>query len=123
MAMDSQSTPKFPKGERDEVVEEMTLTQKIHGLYKGTVEKVMKHRTVSTFKEKGVLSVNEFVLAGVLVVGDNIHEAAGGEYLVDDEDEWVATHGNPKGRGWRSSGKGHWRLGVLKVFKMRVDGG
>ncbi|KAK1316348.1 Autophagy-related protein 3 [Acorus calamus] len=96
MAMDSQSTPKFPKGERDEVDEKMTLTQKIHGLYKGTVEKVTKHRMVSTFKEKGVLSVNEFVLAGVLVVGDNIHEAAGGEYLVDDEDEWVATHGNPK---------------------------
>ncbi|KAK1286707.1 Autophagy-related protein 3 [Acorus calamus] len=39
-------------------------SMKIHGLYKGTVEKVTKHRMVSTFKEKGVLSVDEFVLAG-----------------------------------------------------------
>ncbi|KAK1303939.1 Autophagy-related protein 3 [Acorus calamus] len=114
----------------------MTLTQKIHGLYKGTVEKITKHRTVSAFKEKGVLSVDEFVLAGDNLVskcptwswesGDpgkrvdylpadkqflitrNVpclrrasaveeeYEAAGGEYLLDDEDEWVATHGNPK---------------------------
>ncbi|KAK1312584.1 putative LRR receptor-like serine/threonine-protein kinase [Acorus calamus] len=134
--MDSQSTPGFPKGGRDGVVEEMTLMQKIHGLYKGTVEKVTKHRTVSAFKEKGVLSVDEFVLASDNLVskcptwtwesGDpgkrvdylpadkqflitrNVpclrrasaveeeYEAAGGEYLLDDKDEWVATHGNPK---------------------------
>ncbi|KAK1307382.1 Autophagy-related protein 3 [Acorus calamus] len=114
----------------------MALTQKIHGLYKGTVEKITKHRTVSAFKEKGVLSVDEFVLAGDNLVSkcptwswesgepskrvdylpadkqflitrnvpclrrasavEEEYEAAGGEYLLDDEDDWVATHGNPK---------------------------
>lgn len=42
----------------------MVLTQKIHEAFKGTVERITSPRTVSAFKEKGVLSVNEFVLAG-----------------------------------------------------------
>ncbi|KAH9647810.1 Autophagy-related protein 3 [Citrus sinensis] len=42
----------------------MELQQKFYGIFKGTVEKITSHRTVSAFKEKGVLSVSEFVLAG-----------------------------------------------------------
>ncbi|CDY14035.1 hypothetical protein Bca4012_047538 [Brassica carinata] len=116
----------------------MVLSQKIHGAFKGAVERMTGPRTVSAFKEKGVLSVSEFVLAGDNLVskcptwsweaGDlskrkpylplekqflitrNVpclrraasvaedYEAAGGEVLVDDEDNdgWLATHGRPK---------------------------
>lgn len=42
----------------------MVLSQKIHGAFKGAVERITGPRTVSAFKEKGVLSVSEFVLAG-----------------------------------------------------------
>ncbi|KAF7148155.1 hypothetical protein RHSIM_Rhsim03G0165100 [Rhododendron simsii] len=42
----------------------MALSQKIHEAFKGTVERITSPRTVSAFKEKGVLSVTEFVLAG-----------------------------------------------------------
>lgn len=42
----------------------MVLSQKIHEAFKGTVERITSPRTVSAFKEKGVLSVNEFILAG-----------------------------------------------------------
>ncbi|XP_072963896.1 autophagy-related protein 3 [Typha angustifolia] len=42
----------------------MVLSQKIHEAFKGTVERITGPRTVSAFKEKGVLSVSEFVLAG-----------------------------------------------------------
>ncbi|KAI4320080.1 hypothetical protein MLD38_033596 [Melastoma candidum] len=42
----------------------MVLTQKLHEAFKGTVERITSPRTVSAFKEKGVLSVSEFVLAG-----------------------------------------------------------
>lgn len=42
----------------------MELQHKFYGIFKGTVEKITSHRTVSAFKEKGVLSVSEFVLAG-----------------------------------------------------------
>lgn len=42
----------------------MVLTQKLHEAFKGTVERITGPRTVSAFKEKGVLSVSEFVLAG-----------------------------------------------------------
>ncbi|KAK4489414.1 hypothetical protein RD792_005223 [Penstemon davidsonii] len=42
----------------------MVLSQKIHEAFKGTVERITSARTVSAFKEKGVLSINEFVLAG-----------------------------------------------------------
>lgn len=42
----------------------MVLSQKIHDAFKGTVERITSHRTVSAFKEKGVLSVDEFVKAG-----------------------------------------------------------
>ncbi|CAG7883428.1 unnamed protein product [Brassica rapa] len=117
------------------------LTQKLHEAYKGTVERFTGPRTTSAFKEKGVLSVSEFVLAGDNLVskcptwswesGDpskrksylptekqflitrNVpclrraasvaeeYEAAGGEVLVDDEDDdgWLATHGKPKDKG------------------------
>ncbi|XP_041992113.1 autophagy-related protein 3 [Salvia splendens] len=116
----------------------MVLSQKIHDAFKGTVERMTSPRTVSAFKEKGVLSINEFILAGDNLVskcptwswesGDpgkrksylpqdkqflitrNVpclrraasigeeYEAAGGEVLVDDEDNdgWLATHGKPK---------------------------
>ncbi|KAH1234744.1 Autophagy-related protein 3 [Glycine max] len=116
----------------------MVLTQKIHEAFKGTVERITGPRTVSAFKEKGVLSVSEFVTAGDNLVakcptwswesGDpgkrkpylppekqflitrNVpclrraasveeeYEAAGGEVLLDDEDNdgWLATHGKPK---------------------------
>ncbi|KAB2595216.1 autophagy-related protein 3-like [Pyrus ussuriensis x Pyrus communis] len=42
----------------------MVLKQKLHEAFKGTVEKITGPRTVSAFKEKGVLSVSEFVTAG-----------------------------------------------------------
>ncbi|PKU83918.1 autophagy-related protein 3 [Dendrobium catenatum] len=42
----------------------MVLTQKLHEAFKGTVERITAPRTVSAFKEKGVLSVSEFVIAG-----------------------------------------------------------
>ncbi|KAI4323836.1 hypothetical protein L6164_023412 [Bauhinia variegata] len=42
----------------------MVLSQKLHEAFKGTVERIRGHRTVSAFKEKGVLSVSEFVIAG-----------------------------------------------------------
>ncbi|KAL5129570.1 Autophagy-related protein 3 [Glycine soja] len=42
----------------------MVLTQKLHEAFKGTVERITGPRTVSAFKEKGVLSVSEFVTAG-----------------------------------------------------------
>ncbi|KAG5138999.1 hypothetical protein JHK84_032767 [Glycine max] len=116
----------------------MVLTQKLHEAFKGTVERITGPRTVSAFKEKGVLSVSEFVTAGDNLVakcptwswesGDpgkrkpylppekqflitrNVpclrraasveeeYEAAGGEVLLDDEDNdgWLATHGKPK---------------------------
>ncbi|KAG6418493.1 hypothetical protein SASPL_120697 [Salvia splendens] len=116
----------------------MVLSQKIHDAFKGTVERMTSPRTVSAFKEKGVLSINEFILAGDNLVskcptwswesGDpgkrksylpqdkqflitrNVpclrraasigeeYEAAGGEVLVDNEDNdgWLATHGKPK---------------------------
>lgn len=116
----------------------MVLSQRIHDAFKGTVERITNPRTVSAFKEKGVLSVSEFVIAGDNLVskcptwswesGDpnkrksylpsdkqflitrNVpclrrvasiqeeYEAAGGEVLLDDEDNdgWLATHGQPK---------------------------
>ncbi|KAL0728475.1 hypothetical protein Bca4012_024568 [Brassica carinata] len=138
--------------------------RKIHGVFKGAVERMTGPRTVSAFKEKGVLSVSEFILAGDNLVSKcptwswsasnfNTHlldfsimpkalsfikeagdpskrkpylpsekqflitrnvpclrraasvaedyEAAGGEVLVDDEDNdgWLATHGRPKDKG------------------------
>ncbi|KAL8199703.1 hypothetical protein R6Q57_013271 [Mikania cordata] len=42
----------------------MVFSQKIHEAFKGTVERITSPRTVSAFKEKGVLSVNEFFIAG-----------------------------------------------------------
>ncbi|KAL8233113.1 hypothetical protein R6Q57_002891 [Mikania cordata] len=42
----------------------MVLSQKLHEAFKGTVERITNPRTVSAFKEKGVLSVTEFVIAG-----------------------------------------------------------
>ncbi|WOL15956.1 hypothetical protein Cni_G24738 [Canna indica] len=42
----------------------MVLSQRLHEAFKGTVERITGPRTVSAFKEKGVLSVSEFVLAG-----------------------------------------------------------
>lgn len=42
----------------------MVLSQKLHEAFKGTVERITGPRTVSAFKEKGVLSVSEFVIAG-----------------------------------------------------------
>ncbi|KAJ6803769.1 autophagy-related protein 3 [Iris pallida] len=42
----------------------MVLSQKLHEAFKGTVERITGPRTVSAFKEKGVLSVSEFVAAG-----------------------------------------------------------
>ncbi|EPS60333.1 hypothetical protein M569_14470, partial [Genlisea aurea] len=116
----------------------MVLSQKIHEAFKGTVERITSPRTVSAFKEKGVLSVNEFILAGDNLVSkcptwswesgepskrksylpqdkqflitrnvpclrraasiEEEYEAAGGEVLLDDEDNegWLATHGLPK---------------------------
>ncbi|KAL0400951.1 UNVERIFIED_CONTAM: Autophagy-related protein 3 [Sesamum latifolium] len=92
----------------------MVLTQKIHEAFKGTVERITSPRTVSAFKEKGVLSINEFIVAGDNLVSKCPHgpvpclrrassieeeyEAAGGEVLLDNEDNdgWLATHGKPK---------------------------
>ncbi|KAL5728404.1 E2-like enzyme [Ranunculus cassubicifolius] len=116
----------------------MVLSQKLHEAFKGTVERITSHRTVSAFKEKGVLSVDEFIKAGdnlrnkcptwqwesgepskrksylpkdkQYLVTRNVpclrraasveeeYEAAGGEILVDNEDNdgWLATHGKPK---------------------------
>lgn len=42
----------------------MVLSQKLHEAFKGTVERITGPRTVSALKEKGVLSVSDFVLAG-----------------------------------------------------------
>lgn len=42
----------------------MVLSQKLHEAFKGTMERITGPRTVSAFKEKGVLSVSEFVIAG-----------------------------------------------------------
>ncbi|XP_074291058.1 autophagy-related protein 3 [Silene latifolia] len=42
----------------------MVLSQRIHETFKGAVERITGPRTVSAFKEKGVLSVSEFILAG-----------------------------------------------------------
>ncbi|XP_011027965.1 PREDICTED: autophagy-related protein 3-like [Populus euphratica] len=116
----------------------MVLSQKIHEAFKGTVERITGPRTVSAFKEKGVLSVSEFILAGdnlvckcptwswesgepskrkpylpaekQFLITRNVpclrraasveeeYEAAGGEVLLDNEDNdgWLATHGKPK---------------------------
>ncbi|KAG6791899.1 hypothetical protein POTOM_001033 [Populus tomentosa] len=116
----------------------MVLSQKIHEAFKGTVERITGPRTVSAFKEKGVLSVSEFILAGDNLVSkcptwswesgepskrksylpaekqflmtrnvpclrraasvEEEYEAAGGEVLLDNEDNdgWLATHGKPK---------------------------
>ncbi|KAG8486383.1 hypothetical protein CXB51_019723 [Gossypium anomalum] len=116
----------------------MVLSQRIHEAFKGTVERITGPRTVSAFKEKGVLSVSEFILAGDNLVSkcptwswesgepskrksylptekqylitrnvpclrraasvEEEYEAAGGEVLLDNEDNdgWLATHGKPK---------------------------
>ncbi|KAM7499514.1 hypothetical protein LguiA_023928 [Lonicera macranthoides] len=116
----------------------MVLSQKIHEAFKGTVERITSPRTVSAFKEKGVLSINEFLIAGDNLVSkcptwswesgepskrksylphdkqflitrnvpclrraasvEEEYEAAGGEVLLDNEDNdgWLATHGKPK---------------------------
>ncbi|PKA61102.1 Autophagy-related protein 3 [Apostasia shenzhenica] len=116
----------------------MVLTQKLHEAFKGTMERITAPRTVSAFKEKGVLSVSEFVIAGDNLVAkcptwsweagepskrksylpadkqylitrnvpclrravsvEEEYEAAGGEVLLDndDDDGWLATHGKPK---------------------------
>ncbi|CAL5212028.1 unnamed protein product [Lathyrus oleraceus] len=116
----------------------MVLSQKLHEAFKGTVERITGPRTVSAFKEKGVLSVSEFITAGDNLVAkcptwswesgepskrkpylpsekqflitrnvpclrraasiEEEYEAAGGEVLLDDEDNdgWLATHGKPK---------------------------
>ncbi|XP_054816775.1 autophagy-related protein 3 isoform X2 [Prosopis cineraria] len=118
----------------------MVLSQKLHEAFKGTMERITGPRTVSAFKEKGVLSVTEFVEAGDNLVAkcptwswesgepnkrkpylppqkqflitrnvpclrraasvEEEYEAAGGEVLLDDEDNdgWLATHGKPKGK-------------------------
>ncbi|KAH7557385.1 hypothetical protein ACOSP7_027098 [Xanthoceras sorbifolium] len=116
----------------------MVLSQKLHEAFKGTVERITGPRTVSAFREKGVLSVSEFILAGDNLVSkcptwswesgepskrksylpsekqflitrnvpclkraasiEEEYEDAGGEILVDNEDNdgWLATHGKPK---------------------------
>ncbi|KAM7274060.1 hypothetical protein ACFE04_028724 [Oxalis oulophora] len=116
----------------------MVLSQKLHEAFKGTVERITGPRTVSAFREKGVLSVTEFILAGDNLVSkcptwsweagepskrksylpadkqflitrnvpclrraasiEEEYEAAGGEVLIDNEDNdgWLATHGKPK---------------------------
>ncbi|KAK2653470.1 hypothetical protein Ddye_013326 [Dipteronia dyeriana] len=116
----------------------MVLSQKLHEAFKGTVERITGPRTVSAFREKGVLSVSEFILAGDNLVSkcptwsweagepsrrksylppekqflitrnvpclrraasiEEEYESAGGEILVDNEDNdgWLATHGKPK---------------------------
>ncbi|XP_078440317.1 autophagy 3 (APG3) [Wolffia australiana] len=62
----------------------MVLSQKLHETFKGTVERITGPRTVSAFKEKGVLSVSEFVIAG-----DN---------LVSKCPTWSWEAGEPKKR-------------------------
>ena len=42
----------------------MVLSQKLHEAFKGTVERITAPRTVSALKEKGVLSITEFIVAG-----------------------------------------------------------
>jgi ubiquitin-like-conjugating enzyme ATG3 len=42
----------------------MVLSQRLHEAFKGAVERMTSPRTVSAFKEKGVLTPDEFVLAG-----------------------------------------------------------
>ncbi|KAG6543515.1 hypothetical protein Mapa_015009 [Marchantia paleacea] len=42
----------------------MVLTQRLHDAFKGAVERITGPRTVSAFKEKGVLTPDEFVQAG-----------------------------------------------------------
>ncbi|XP_015079961.1 autophagy-related protein 3 [Solanum pennellii] len=116
----------------------MMVLSQLHGAFKGTVERITSPRTVSAFKEKGVLSVSEFVIAGDNLVSkcptwswesgepskrksylpadkqflitrnvpclrraasiEEEYEAAGGEVLLDNEDNdgWLATHGKPK---------------------------
>ncbi|XP_019192073.1 PREDICTED: autophagy-related protein 3 [Ipomoea nil] len=116
----------------------MVLSQKLHEAFKGTVERITNPRTVSAFKEKGVLSVSEFIIAGDNLVSkcatwswesgepskrksylpadkqylitrnvpclrraasvEEEYEAAGGEVLLDNEDNdgWLATHGKPR---------------------------
>ncbi|XP_058745770.1 autophagy-related protein 3-like [Vicia villosa] len=116
----------------------MVLSQKLHEAFKGTMERFTGPRTVSAFKEKGVLTVSEFIVAGDNLVAkcptwswetcepskrkpylpcdkqflitrkvpclrrvasiEEEYEAAGGEVLLDDEDNdgWLATHGKPK---------------------------
>jgi hypothetical protein len=44
--------------------EKMVLSQRIHEAFKGAVERMTSPRTVSAFKEKGVLTPDEFVQAG-----------------------------------------------------------
>ncbi|KAH0665675.1 hypothetical protein KY290_030472 [Solanum tuberosum] len=116
----------------------MMVLSQLHGAFKDTVERITSPRTVSAFKEKGVLSVSEFVIAGDNLVSkcptwswesgesskrksylpsdkqflitrnvpclrraasiEEEYEAAGGEVLLDNEDNdgWLATHGKPK---------------------------
>lgn len=115
----------------------MAFTQRLHEAFKGAVERITPPRTVSAYKEKGVLTPDEFVRAGDNLVakcptwsweaGDpnkrkpylpsqkqylitrNVPcrrrassieedcEAAGGEILLDSDDDggWLATHGKP----------------------------
>ena len=47
-----------------EKVSSYDVNRKIHEAFKGTVERITNPRTVSAFKEKGLLSINEFILAG-----------------------------------------------------------
>jgi len=42
----------------------MALTQRLHEAFKGAMERMTSPRTVSAFKEKGVLTPDEFVQAG-----------------------------------------------------------
>eukprot|EP01018_Ginkgo_biloba_P001970 Gb_27672 [translate_table: standard] len=42
----------------------MVFSQKLHEAFKGAVERITGPRTVSAFKEKGVLTIDEFVQAG-----------------------------------------------------------
>ncbi|KAI5056143.1 hypothetical protein GOP47_0029664 [Adiantum capillus-veneris] len=47
----------------------MALKQRLHEAFKGAVERITPARTVSAFREKGVLTPDEFVLAGDNLVG------------------------------------------------------
>ncbi|MQM15582.1 hypothetical protein Taro_048528 [Colocasia esculenta] len=62
----------------------MVLKQKLHESFKGAMERLTGPRTDSAFKEKGVLSVSEFVIAG-----DN---------LVSKCPTWSWEAGEPKKR-------------------------